>query len=142
MTRTERTRILIEGRRELSGEMSRTIRHLYQVREIQPPKGSLVMLKVREHGKGGLFYLGEVFVMECKMLLQEKVGLGIVRGSDEQLARDLAIIDAAYKAGIDLSSFDERLEKERQHIEGERERESANILRTEVDFSTMEAMDE
>ena len=142
MKRRDRTRILIEGSRQLSGHFSRDIRRQHPVTELEAPRGALVMLKAREYGRGGLFYLGEVYVTSCKVAIGETIGLGIVKGHDEQLARDLAIIDAGCKLWLpELSDLDAELEAEDEKMNQAARRRQAKLLETMVEFETMEVDD-
>ena len=96
MGRHRRTKILVLGKSGLASRLGRLICEKYPVREMEPPNEGLVMIKMRESARNTLFYLGEVLVTEAKVRIGERVGIGIVRGHKPELAKDLAVIDAAW----------------------------------------------
>lgn len=68
-------------------------------------------------------------------------GYGMVLGEDRKKARDLAIVDAVYAVGgneILLLAWEEMLEEERQRLAEAEQKRAEALLRTQVDFSTME----
>jgi alpha-D-ribose 1-methylphosphonate 5-triphosphate synthase subunit PhnG len=138
MNRRLRTEILVEGKKDIARKICRIINSTYEVSIIEEPEKALVMAKCRENGKNGLFYLGEILVTDCRVSLQGKTGIGIVKGQDKTAAYDLAVIDAAYNAHIpECSGFDELLIQSGRALELERQKERNRILSTKVDFSTM-----
>ncbi|MCM3714400.1 phosphonate C-P lyase system protein PhnG [Alkalihalobacillus oceani] len=139
MKRRRRTEILINGSPSLAEEMAETILESYEVKVIQKPEHGLVMMKVRETSKKSLFYPGEVLVTECKVQVEGKVGIGIVTGDKPELARHLAIIDAAYQANVpETMKWDGLLENEEQAIAQAKAAEKQSILKTKVNFETMD----
>lgn len=138
MDRRKRTEILIKGDEELAQKLADEIRGKYEIKEIELPSQGLVMIKMRETSKKELFYLGEVLVSEAKVYVEGTLGMGIVVGTNEELASNLAIIDAVYKKNlIEVNSFNERLRDEEVIIKAIEKKETAKILKTKVDFSTM-----
>ena len=99
MNRKRRTEILIRSPKELAKKLADNVRKKYAIRVIEEPNQGLVMIKMRETAKKELFYLGEVLVSEAKVYVNGALGMGIVKGENEELALNLAIIDGAYKAG-------------------------------------------
>ena len=80
-----------------------------------------------------------VLVTEAKVYVNGALGMGIVKGENEELAMNLAIIDGAYKANIEeLELWREILIKAQKEIEACEKREASKILETKVDFSTMD----
>lgn len=140
MTRRERTRILIQGRPELRREFAARIAEAHRVYTVAEPAQGLVMTRMRDASRHSRFYLGEVLVTEAKVQIAGKLGLGITTDEDEQAAHDLAVIDAAFHAGLEeADAWIPRLEAEAAHIAERESREDARVLETRVDFQTMDA---
>ena len=138
MNRKRRTEILIRGDRKLSEKIAEEIKEKYDIKSVNEPENGLVMIKMRESAKKQLFYLGEVLVTEAKVYINGNLGMGIVIGNEEKLAHDLAIIDAAYKGQLqEVSKWNELLYEEEKKIIEREKNESAKILETKVDFTTM-----
>lgn len=138
MNRRKRTEILIRGNRDLAKQMADEIKSKYEIKNIDEPNNGLVMIKMRESAKKQLFYLGEVLVTEAKVNINGNFGMGIIVGDDEELAQNMAVIDAAYKGGLhETIKWDELLYEEEKNISENEKCESAKILETKVDFTTM-----
>ena len=138
MNRKRRTEILIRGDRKLSEKIAEEIKEKYDIKSVNEPENGLVMIKMRESAKKQLFYLGEVLVTEAKVYINGNLGMGIVIGNEEKLAHNLAIIDAAYKGQLqEVSKWNELLYDEEKKIIEREKNESAKILETKVDFTTM-----
>lgn len=138
MNRKRRTEILIRGDRKLSEKIAEEIKEKYDIKSVNEPENGLVMIKMRESAKKQLFYLGEVLVTEAKVYINGNLGMGIVIGNEEKLAHNLAIIDAAYKGQLqEISKWNELLYEEEKKIIEREKNESAKILETKVDFTTM-----
>ena len=138
MDRKRRTRILIEGPSGLAQKLSEEIEDKYDVKMIEEPNSGLVMLKMRENSKRALFYLGEVIVVEAKVEVEGKLGIGIVTGNNEELAYWLAVIDAAFNAELaETKTWEELLQQEAEELYASLAEESERILRTKVNFETM-----
>ncbi|OXL85008.1 phosphonate C-P lyase system protein PhnG [Paenibacillus sp. SSG-1] len=139
MKRRRRTEILVEGSRELAARMAQAIADRYEVKLVEQPSQGLVMVKVRETAKRSLFYLGEVLVSECKVQVEGSMGIGVVKGHDHELAYQLALIDAAYQAGLqETRAWDQTLLDEEARIAATRSQAFAEIAKTKVDFETMD----
>lgn len=107
---------------------------------VSEPAAGLVMNRMRDTAQKMQFYLGEVLVTECKVQISGHLGLGILTGDDEQAAMDLAIIDAAFAAQLEITRpWIELLEAEELRISERRAKEEARILETRVDFQTMDS---
>ena len=138
MDRKRRTRILIEGPSGLARKLSEEIEGKYDVKTIEEPNSGLVMLKMRENSKRSLFYLGEVIVVEAKVEVEGKLGIGIVTGNNEELAYWLAVIDAAFNAELaETKTWEKLLQQEAEELYASIAEESERILRTKVNFETM-----
>lgn len=139
MKRKRRMRILIDGSREVSKKLALQIEQNYAVEIMMKPQEALTMIKMRETAKNSLFYLGEVLVTECKVHINNCVGIGIVVGLEEELAYQLAVIDAAFEANLpETKSWLSLLIEEELRIEAQRKMEQAAINKTKVNFETMD----
>lgn len=139
MKRKRRTEILINGSRELAAQLAEEMIQRYDVKTIEEPNQGLVMVKVRETAQKSLFYLGEVLVTECKVQINGAIGLGILHSHDRKLAYHLAVIDAAYEAGlIETADWTERLIHEEAECHKQRLAVQSGVLKTKVSFETMD----
>ncbi|MTH53513.1 phosphonate C-P lyase system protein PhnG [Bacillus mangrovi] len=139
MKRKRRTEILISGSKELAASMAALAEERHQVEFMTEPENGLVMVKMRETAQNSLFYLGEVFVTECKARVNGTVGIGIVKGHEPELACHLAVIDAAFGATVpETEEWTELLLKEEEAIFERRRAEGRSILKTKVRFETMD----
>ena len=137
--RSRRTRILVEGSAELRGRLAQQIMDSYDVIEVEAPDHGLVMTKMRETARRSLFYLGEVLVTESKVQIGESVGLGIIAGDDRRAARELAVIDAAFRVPLpETEGWAEALLEEERRVDALVEAHEAKLLETRVTFDTME----
>ena len=135
----ERTRLLIGHGNEEALQMAKEIKANYLVEWILRPQEGLAMIKVRETARQTLFYLGEVLITETKVRIRGSIGLGILTGSHPDLSEALAVVDAAYRAGLPETGewdryWDQILEKEKVY-------KKINLAireKTSVNFSTMQ----
>jgi len=139
MKRKRRTEILIHANPELAKNVAEAIATNTDWKEIVSPRHGLTMVKVRETAKNSLFYLGEVLVTEAKIEIEDHIGIGIVKGMEDELARNLAIIDAAYQAGRpEIENWEPELMEAEEEIRKERAKKQAEIYQTKVHFETMD----
>lgn len=142
MKRKERTQVLVEGDRDLLGSIAREVEQAHDVEVVREPVEELVMLKMRESARRSQFYLGEALMTSCVVRIGEAYGYGMVLGEDRDKAFDLAIVDAAYALddlADDRRAYDERIAEEQERIAAQKRLRNEAVLRTQVDFSTMEA---
>lgn len=142
MKRKERTQVLVEGDRDLLGSIAREVEQAHEVEVVREPVEELVMLKMRESARRSQFYLGEALMTSCVVRIGEAYGYGMVLGEDRDKAFDLAVVDAAYTLSDpadDLRAHDERIAEEQERIAAQKRLRNEALLRTQVDFSTMEA---
>ena len=140
MKRRCRTRILVEGTPELAETLSLEAEKTHDVRDVDDPSGGLVMMCMRDTARRDAYFLGEVLVTEAKVRIGEIIGIGLIRGDRPDLARQLAVIDAVFNAESSLTeSWLPRLEAEKGRLADIRGQEAAEILKTRVEFSTMES---
>ncbi|WP_080844160.1 phosphonate C-P lyase system protein PhnG [Cytobacillus gottheilii] len=139
MKRKRRTEILINGSHELVKEFAEEVFGNFDVKIIQKPENGLVMLKVRETSKKSLYYPGEVFVTECKVQVEESIGVGIVMGDHPELAYNLAVVDAAFGANVSITeNWIPRLLEEEKRINQQKAAMQSDILKTKVNFENMD----
>lgn len=137
--RKRRTEILIKGSSEIAKKLCLEIEEKYKVKIVEEPNYGLVMVKIREAAKKSLFYIGEVLVTESKVLIEGKLGIGIVGGNKTELAYWLGVIDAAYNAELkETKWWDEILLCEEIKINEEIKKRQAKILKTKVNFESMD----
>lgn len=139
MQRRRRTEILIQGDSQLAQLMVDSIIEKYEYKEIVAPRYGLTMIKMRETAKNSLFYIGEAVVTEAKVEIQNEIGIGIVTGMKQQLAKHLAVIDAAYRANLpETKQWDQLLLKEEQLILSKKLELQTALSQTKVQFETMD----
>ena len=139
MNRKRRCKVLIDGNSKIAEQLAAVIKSNYKINVLDVPNNGLVMLKMRENAKQSLFYIGEVAVIEARVEVQGSIGLGVLIGSDSQLAYNLAVIDAAYNANLpEILSWRDILLAEEGLIEKKIKSKTASILKTKVDFATMD----
>ena len=139
MKRRQRTEILIQGDSQLAQQFAESIMDTYECREILAPQYGLTMIKMRETAKNSLFYIGEVLITEAKVEINNRIGIGIVVGMEDELAKHLAIIDAAYKADLpETITWEAQLIEAEKQITKELAKKQAELFETKVSFETME----
>lgn len=139
MKRKQRTEILINGSPDIAIALAQAILQNHEIKRIEEPNNGLVMVKVRETAQKSLFFLGEVFVTEAKVQIDGHLGIGIVKGDQQELAFHLAIIDAAYRAGLkETEEWEPILLQEEQRILEKRRAAQRKVLKTKVNFETMD----
>ncbi|MGL4454188.1 MAG: phosphonate C-P lyase system protein PhnG [Sarcina sp.] len=139
MERNRRTEILINGRAEVLEHISNHIKSVHKIDVIEEPELGLTMLKVREYGKGEVFYIGEMLMTEAKVYVDGEIGTGLIQGENFKKSLELAVVDGAYNLGSkECELFEEILLREEERINILEENRKNQILKTKVDFSTME----
>jgi len=143
MQRLRRTEILIESDPHLIQSMAQEVTQKYDVKIIEPPHNALVMIKLREGAEGKQFYLGELLVTECRVQIEEALGIGLIQDHKPQVAYRLAVIDAAYQARLpEITTWDALLEAAENDLAAKRLTEAAHLARTKVQFSTLDHVGE
>ena len=138
MNRKRRTEILIKGSADTAERLAQEIMNLYDIRTIEESRNGMVMVKVRESAQRTLFYLGEVLITECKVMINGFLGIGMVKGHEPDLAYNLAIIDAAYNGALlETKNWSDILLLEESRIYQEYLTLKDRILKTKVNFDTM-----
>jgi alpha-D-ribose 1-methylphosphonate 5-triphosphate synthase subunit PhnG len=94
---------------------------------------------MRETSQKKLFYLGEVLVTECKVQIDDILGVGIIQDDNPEMAYYLAVIDASYNTGLEeTKEWETVLLREEKLIKDREKKEAASILKTKVNFETMD----
>lgn len=139
MVRKERTEVMAHAETAFLKKLVAYVTKNHEVQILEEPNSGLVMMKMRESAQKHLFYLGEVFVTECKVMIGDVIGLGILQGAHKKRAQYMAIVDGAYNAGIEeIVHMDRLLESEKQRQKDYRKKEIAQLLKTKVDFETLD----
>lgn len=141
MERKVRTRILVEGDRTVLDQLAREIEQMHDVALVKEPTEELAMLRVRESAQRSQFYLGEALMTSCVVRIGDAYGYGMVMGEDHDKAFDLAVVDAAYTldpVSCENAGWNARLAESDEHIQAKQRKRNEALLRTQVDFSTME----
>lgn len=73
--------------------------------EVIKNRTGLVMLPMRDTVEGTAFHLGEVLVAEAHIRALGQEGYGMKTGRDLEVAMAIAVIDAAWQAGHELSAI-------------------------------------
>ena len=81
-----------------------------------------------------------MLVTECKVQIQGSIGIGIVTGDQPELSYNLAVIDAAFEAMLPetIRWMELLLENEEKVIQEQRAAANHSILKTKVNFETMD----
>lgn len=139
LDRRRRTRILVLGDPQLCRSWADDIRSRHVVETLEPARAGLVMVQVRESARRSVFHLGEVLVTEAKVRVASRPGLGLLRGWDPERAVDLAVIDAACRAGLpEAQQWLPRLVAAEAQLEVRLADERSLLDTTKVDFQTMD----
>lgn len=142
--RRRRTRILAKSAPALAAELARLVEQDEAVEVLDPPHQGLVMCQVRETARNSRFYLGEALMSECRVRVAGTEGLGAVLGPDGELARNMAVVDAALSAATPLPvavELERRLLDAEAALDRAQEREDAHVLSSRVSFDTMGGQD-
>jgi len=139
VTRQRRTRVLVLGDPSLRRNFADEVRASAEVTLVATPRVGLVLVTVRESARRSLFHLGEVLVTEAKVRVSGVPGLGILQGRDLDAALDLAVVDAAWNAGLPLTAgWISRMEAAETALEATLDREQAALAATRVEFETLD----
>ena len=139
MNRKKRTEILIRGSADVAGKLAREILNRYDVTTVEEANNGMVMVKIRESAQRSLFYLGEVFITECKVMINGHLGIGMVKGHEPEIAYSLAVIDAACNADLpETKAWEGLLLLEQNRINKAYAAFMQKILKTKVNFDTMD----
>jgi alpha-D-ribose 1-methylphosphonate 5-triphosphate synthase subunit PhnG len=139
MKKSRLTRILVEGNPDLLLALAEQIENKYELSIVRQPEKSLVMNKVRDSVSGQPFYMGEVLITECTVSIMDVFGFGAIMGEQPYRAYQLALVDAAWNAKLqETVKWTPLLEAEEQKMEQKHRQEHSRVMRTKVNFNTME----
>lgn len=144
LSRRKRTEVLVEADAGLAVELAELIENETEVVQVTPPHQGLVMCQARETARGTRFYLSEALMTECRVRIGEEEGLGMVLGSNERLARALAVIDAAYAQSLPLrclAAVDDRIWSASERLDAARKARDARTDVSRVEFNEMSGQD-
>lgn len=137
MRRKARTAILAESDSPLLGELAGEIERSHRVEMIRSPAKSLVMGKARDSVAHEPFYLGEILVTTCTVEIGGHRGFGAILGDRGDAAYQLAVVDAAYRAGLpETAAWSAKLLAEERRVRQRHAREEALVRTTSVQFDT------
>lgn len=143
MNRAERTKIMVEGDPNWLKQMAEQIESRYRVEMVKRPEKSLVMTKVRDSVSQQPFYVGEVLITECTVSIAGHYGFGALMGEQFERAYQLAVVDAAWNAGLpETNTWLERFKQEEKEILRRHKQELMRVMRTKVQFDTAGEYDE
>lgn len=134
----------MEGDRRVALELAALVESEAEVVDLGAPRQGLVMCEARETARNTRFYLGEALMSECRVRIGDAEGLGLVLGRDDELARALAVIDAAYSLGDApscLGSVDAAIGAASRELDARRRREEALTMTSRVSFDEMGGQD-
>jgi alpha-D-ribose 1-methylphosphonate 5-triphosphate synthase subunit PhnG len=104
-----------------------------------PANTGLVMIKARDSVSLQPFYLGENLVTECSVSIQGHFGMGVIMGDEPERAYQIAVVDAAYNANLQVTeSWLKELEEQEKEIYTRHLHERALVNTSQVHFDTME----
>lgn len=136
--RKRRTAILIQDRSGLAARLAQEILDRYEASDLEVANNGLIMIKAREQVKRSLFYLGEVLITECKVMINESPGIGMVQGHQPELAYQLAVIDAACNAGLpEIDQWQAAMLEAGERIARQNQLYNQRVMQTQVSFETM-----
>ncbi len=139
MKKAQVTKILVEGDRQLLQEMAKEVELKNDVKVEQRPTTGLVMMKARDSVSEQPFYIGEALVTECLASISGIFGFGVIKGEEAERAYQLAVVDAAFNAKLELvPRWYERLKTEERKIVQKQAQQCAASAKSTVQFDTME----
>lgn len=139
MNRRKRTEILVKASAEVAENFAEEILKKYNVIVVEESNDGVVMVKLREKAKSSLFYLGEVLITECKVMINGSLGIGIIKGNEPERAYHLAVIDAAYNANLpETEAWENGLKHTEEVIVQANKVFTNKVLKTKVNFETMD----
>jgi len=144
ISRRRRTEVLVESDRAVALGLAALVCSEVEATDLARPRQGLVMCEVRETARGSRFYLGEALMSESRVRIGETEGLGVVLGSDAELARALAVVDAACALLVPLAcagAIEEGIASAEHDLAARRVHEAALTGTSRVSFDTMGGQD-
>lgn len=138
MNKKEITGALSRASKEEIKSLVEPITDTYKIEIMKAPQKGLVMVKVRESIKQSLFYLGEVLVTECMVMVNGIKGVSVMAGDDFEKVLNSAIIDAILNGDFPESlTILNQLKELDQKQQKERGIRNSQILKSKVNFNIM-----
>ena len=144
ISRRRRTEALVESNSAVAIGLAVLVCREAEVIDLARPRQGLVMCEVCETARGSRFYLGEALMSESRVRIGETEGLGVVLGSDAELARALAVVDAACALLVPLAcagAIEEGIASAEHDLAARRVHEAALTGTSRVSFDTMGGQD-
>lgn len=144
ISRRRRTEALVESDATVALGLAALVCREVEVIDLARPRQGLVMCEVRETARGSRFYLGEALMSESRVRIGEVEGLGVVLGSDAELARALAVVDAACALPVPLAcagDLEEGIASAERDLAVRRAHEAMLTGTSRVSFDTMGGQD-
>lgn len=139
LKRKVRTEILASMDETKLNDIYTMISEKQDIEMVDKPNSALVMVKMRESARKHLFYLGEVYGTECKVIINGELGLGIIKGEQANKSKYMAVIDAAYNANIqEIDTVDAMIMEAKKEIDSAKQQHINKVLETKVDFETLD----
>ncbi|MCF4099278.1 phosphonate C-P lyase system protein PhnG [Maritalea mediterranea] len=104
--------------------------------EVINNRTGLVMLPMRDTVEGTAFHLGEVLVAEAHIKALGQDGYGMKTGRDLEVAMAIAVIDAAWQAGHEISTIDEFVNTQAEMIAANDNERMRAVEATRVNMET------
>lgn len=130
--------IVAEGELEVLVTLAEELLQAAEIKVIQEPAASLVMMRALESVQGYPFNLGEVLITECVVEVNGVPGRGFALGDEPERALCLALFDAATRGNHPLTARIMAVLREEEDKIRRRERaEFSLVSRTRVEFEVM-----
>jgi len=139
MEKSRLTRILSRAGSADVRALAARLQLMYPAVVLRDPMRTLVMMPMADPVRGTPFYLGELMASETMVEMAGAKGFGICMGDDFEKSAAIAVIDAAYNAGVPECEWLTRtlLDMERAQ-DALLQKEAAAHRDTMVSFRTME----
>lgn len=144
ISRRRRTEALVESDPSVAMGLALLVEQEAEAKDLIAPHQGLVMCEVRETARNSRFNLGEALVSESRVRIRETEGLGVVLGGNGELARALAVIDAACEQPEPLDcapQLEQAILGAEAAVARAREREERRTMTSRVSFDTMGGQD-
>lgn len=129
------TEIIAEGGKETLLVIAERITSFHKIEIIRTPDDGMVMVRHIDPLYKTPFYMGEVYVTECEVVVDGFPGYSCVLGREGERALYGAVIDAVLASSLDIKKEVEiMLNAEEQVILSRWEKEEKMIAGTKVDF--------
>jgi alpha-D-ribose 1-methylphosphonate 5-triphosphate synthase subunit PhnG len=117
--------------------LSQQIKCRANVQIIQQPTAQTLMLPIDDPVNQGTFYGGEVLVSSAIVQVNDVDGWAMVMDDTPVLALSIAILDAAYAAGVEQEAIAKLVQQGRQRHEQNLQNTQTEVAATKVSFDLM-----